>query len=59
MLYTNPDREDIRDMRDHILHICEKLHIPVLKARCEKDGVWFYDNMSERAPVFRRRKKVN
>lgn len=42
MIHTNPDKEDIRDMRDHILNICEKLHIPILKVRCEKDGVWFY-----------------
>lgn len=42
MIHTNPDREDIRDMRDHILLICREKHIPVLKTRCAEDGVWFY-----------------
>lgn len=37
-----PDKETVQEMKEHILLICEKLHIPVLKARCAKEGVWFY-----------------
>lgn len=42
MIHTNPDKEDIHDMRDDVLRVCKELHIPVLKTRYEKGGVWFY-----------------
>ena len=42
MIHTNPDKEDIRNMRDDVLRVCRELHIPILKIRCEKDGVRLY-----------------